>query len=394
MKNLLVFFLILFTLSTNVLEAQTPTDAGIPDANHVLVVYKSPENPADTLSQSLANYYKYVREIPESNICPLDSLRDWEITINDTTHIVGLAQETDIIRDFHQDSVRAIIPTKHAFKYFLDYIATPIKNWITSHNLTSVRYILLMKGVPSKAQSEGDWCCDVPGNVTVDGLLCMLNSPDYESLIFSIVNDTIGFGNPYRDVDPNFTMDYRFLPDHFTTYHNGYTVKLSYLVSHLDGISYNVVKGIIDHSIEPDISGTAAWIIDNEPTPHLNSDLLNASIKLEELGFNVVYDETDDWLTSFDGEVIGYTSLGTHAEDYNCNFNDSAWVKDSLNFDLANGSVFNTYESFNGNSLTTLNWRYVHSDTNCSGHTQGLATQFTEIGGTGTMGHAWEPKNR
>jgi len=112
--------------------------------------------------------------------------------------------------------------------------------------------------------------------------------------------------------------------------------------------------------------------------------------KLIELGFNTYYDFTDKWITSYPGNVMGYVSHGTHAEDGNCEWEDSAWVKDSLKFNLSNGSVFDTYESFNGNSLTTLNWRYVARDTTCN-HTQGLATQFTQIGGTATMGHAWEP---
>ena len=143
------------------------------------------------------------------------------------------------------------------------------------------------------------------------------------------------------------------------------------------------------------MSGTAAWIIDDDPTfqwPPWHIQFSDTKTKLEELGFNVVYNNNNSWITSHTGNVMGYTSWGTHAEDGNCEWEDSAWVKDSLHFDLANGAVFNTYESFNGNSLTTLNWRYVPNDptSNCN-HTQGLATQFTEIGGTGTMGHAWEP---
>jgi hypothetical protein len=138
------------------------------------------------------------------------------------------------------------------------------------------------------------------------------------------------------------------------------------------------------------MSGTAYWIIDNEP--NTGGDFFTETRKkLLELGFNVYYDASDTWITSFPGKVMGYTSWGTHAENGNCEWEDSAWVKDSLKFDLASGSVFNTRESFNGNSLTTLNWRYVaRPNANCH-HTQGLATQFTEIGGTGTMGHAWEP---
>lgn len=378
---------------TIISEAQTPTDAGIPDANHVLVVYKLPESQADTISIGLANYYKNRRGIPANNIVGL-YLPDTTITINDTTHIVGLAQETDIIRDIDQDAIWAATPTFHAWRYYLDYVAAPIKNWITSHNLTStIRYILLVKGVPFKIQARGDWSGldGTKGNLTVDGLLCMLNTENYDSFITNEVYPNGGISNPYFNDDPNLTMDYRFVPDHFVKTWNGYNVKLSYLVSHLDGISYDIVKGMIDRSIAPDMSGTAAWILDDDPT-YIGYGYLNSTRdKLEELGFNIVPDSTDSWVTSYNGDVMGYTSWGTHAEDDNCNWEDSAWVVDSLHFSWAKGAVFNAPESFNGNSLTMLQWGHWYEDQSRCGHTQGLATQFTQIGGTGTMGHAWEP---
>lgn len=251
MKTLYFFLFALFLLTVQA-QAQDPTDAGIPDANHVLVVYNSL---SDT-SLMVKNYYQTARGIPESNIVPLPLPESIPITINDTTHIVGLAQETDIIRDFHQDSVWAVTPTKHAFKYFLDNIATPIKTHLVNNNLLStVRYILLVKGVPFKIQAARDYGFTQPGNLAIGGLLCMLNTTDYDSVILNIAFPNGRFENPYRNIDPYFTMEYRFLPDHFITSQGHH---LSYLVSHMDGISYEIVKGIIDRSIDPDMSGTAA----------------------------------------------------------------------------------------------------------------------------------------
>ena len=385
MKTSITFF-VLFVLFNNTILSQEPTNAGIPDASRVLVVYNS----NSMVSDSVMQYYVAARGIPHpQNVVGLPLTRR-DITINGVTHPVIIAQETDIIRDSINHQLNNGTKSFHAWRYYLDYVATPIRDWITAHNLTStIRYIVLCKGVPFKIQANADGSDD-PGNLTVDGLLCILNTENYDSLITNEVYPIGIISNPYNDVDQNYTMEYRFLPDHFTTSWHGYTVKLSYLVSHLDGISYDVVKGIIDRSIEPDMSGTAAWIIDDDLT-WSGGHFADARDKLEELGFNVFYDHSDTWITSYPEIVIGFTSWGTHAEDGNCEWEDSAWVKDSLHFDLANGSVFNTYESFNGNSLTTLNWRYVtRPNPNCH-HTQGLATQFTEIGGTGTMGHAWEP---
>ena len=283
--------------------------------------------------------------------------------------------------------MEAWTPTFHAWKYYLDHVYTPIKNWLTSHNLSStIRYIVLCKGIPFKIQAvgHGGTASYNYGNCTVDGLLCMLNTNNYNSFIENSVylHNKL---NPYHYADPNFTLEHRFLPDHYVTEE----YKLSYLVSHLDGISYDIVKGIIDRSLVPDTSGTATWILDNDPA--FGYYFKSTKDNLESLGFNVFDDLSDNWITSYNGNVMGYSSWGTHAEDGNCNFNDSAWVKDSLHFNLSNGSVFNSCESFNGNSLTTLKWHYVFVDTNCSGHTQGLATQFTQIGGTSTLGHAFEP---
>jgi hypothetical protein len=186
--------------------------------------------------------------------------------------------------------------------------------------------------------------------------------------------------NPYASgtygIDPNYTFNYRFAPGYFTRYWNGYTVKLDYLVSHLDGISYDVVKGIIDRSVDPDMSGDAFWILDHDPGlnsfQYLFSDTKS---RLESFDFNVEYDATNNWITSHSEKIIGFSSWGTHAENGNCGWDDSAWVKDSLNFNLANGAIFNSYESFNGTSLSTLQWRYVPNIPPGCNHTQGLATQ-------------------
>lgn len=118
MKTLHFFILSLFLFAVQI-QAQIPTDAGIPDANQVLVVYNS----NSLVSDSVMQYYVDARNIPSSNIVPLPLPDSIDITIDNETHWVGLAQETDIIRDFYQDAAWAADPTKHAFKYFLDNIA-------------------------------------------------------------------------------------------------------------------------------------------------------------------------------------------------------------------------------------------------------------------------------
>ncbi len=397
MKNFLLFVLLLLYLNNFIEAQQLPTNAGIPGPENVLVVYKVPNSLQDTLgfiSDSVKEYYKTVRAIPAVNIVPLSLPDSIPITIDNITHWVGLRQGGDNIRDIDNHNIGTWTPTFHAWKFFLDTIAHPIRQHLLNNGLLSkIRYIVLCKGVPFKVQASADSGGTAYGNVTVDGLLSMLNTNNYESFIEDIVYEShSSLSNPYFNADQNLSMNYRFLPDVF----NYSSYKLSYLVSHLDGLTYDVVRGIIDRSKMSDMSGTAAWVLDDDPCwliylNDLHQDLTNAKNKLENLNFNVLHNDSDIWITNYTTPVIGYSSFGTHSEDYNCNFNDSAWVKDSLKFTWANGAVFNTYESFNGNSLTTLKWKYVHVDNNCSGHTQGLATQFTDIGGTGMMAHGWEP---
>ncbi len=126
MKNSLLLVFILFLLGFNIAEAQTPTDAGIPESQHVLVVYKEPIDENDSLgiiSEAVMNYYKDARNIPSSNIVPLNNLVDQDITIDGETHRVKIVQVTDIIQDSVNNANNAVTPTKHAWKYFLDNIA-------------------------------------------------------------------------------------------------------------------------------------------------------------------------------------------------------------------------------------------------------------------------------
>ena len=383
MKTVITFF-VLLVLSNYIIYSQEPTNAGIPDANRVLVVYNSN---SDT-SLMVKNYYVAARGIPDPlNVVGLPLPDSIEINFNDISHWVGIRQGSDIIRDLNNYYIGTWTPTFHAWKYYLDHVYTPIKNWITSHNLSStIRYIVLCKGIPFKIQAvgHGGSASYNYGNCTVDGLLCMLNTNNYDSFIENSVylHNKL---NPYHHTDPNFTLEHRFLQDHYVTEE----YKLSYLVSHLDGISYDIIKGIIDKSMDPDTSGTATWILDNDPA--FGYYFKSTKDNLEALGFNVFDDYSHNWITSYNGNVMGYASWGTHAEDGNEFWNDSAWVKDSLHFSLSNGSVFNTNESFNGNSMSTLKWHYVVHESPNWHHTQGLATQFTQIGGTATLGHAFEP---
>ncbi|MCK6615818.1 MAG: hypothetical protein L6Q47_16405 [Ignavibacteriaceae bacterium] len=254
MKKLLISLMLIHSCYY-LTKAQTY--ASVPGPENVLVVY----NMYSALSDSVKDYYINARNIPASNVVPL-YLPDTVITIYNNTHPVIIAEGGNIIRDAVGHDGGAWFVTPHAWKYFYQYIAAPIKEYIAVNNLNSIRYIVLCKGVPFKIQAGGDFGA-VIGNLAIDGLLSMLNTQNYESLLDSIYNEYRSFAkphplycyrcqlqivNPYYDVDSNLLMDNRFIPGFFTRTWNGHTIKLDYLVSHLDGISYDMVKGIIDRS--------------------------------------------------------------------------------------------------------------------------------------------------
>ncbi len=186
-----MFFIIYLSIS----EAQT--NANIPGPENVLVVYKAPDpnNPADTVSQAIKDYYVAARNIPTINVVPLElprkviSVGDWS-----DPHVVKLGFDDQNIVDStwaKWDSTHCVDTAKfHAWQYFIEEIANPIRDHLENNNLTStIRYIVMCQGVPYKIQAVGDWSS--PGNVSVDGLLCMLNTDDYDDFVETIFNNLV-----------------------------------------------------------------------------------------------------------------------------------------------------------------------------------------------------------
>lgn len=271
MKQFLLTVLI-FSFCYDLTEAQSPTFAGVPGPENVLVVY----NLNSDTSALVANYYKNARGIPQDNILPLDSLPEREpLTYNGEEHIIKIVQSGDIIQDSTQaeiDSAQSDYQSSfHAWFYFYNHIATKIKDHleITFVNgvplKETIRYIVLCKGVPYKIQAMGDWdgLPPVPPNknVSLQSLIALLNNEPYlttlETLFFSYINRT----NPYymEHIDDYYYLDYRFLPDFFT-YPGG--LKLSYLVTRLDGLNFENVTQMIDNAANADTTGLRTWILD------------------------------------------------------------------------------------------------------------------------------------
>lgn len=384
MKKFLLFILFLL-LCNKLTEAQIPTFADPPGPEHVLVVY----NGQSDTSGFVKDYYVDARNIPAINVVELNGLTNEWFTYGGTTHWIEIVQSGDILKDTTQaweDSPSVTNggagATFHAWEYFHERIATPIKLYLENTFVNgiplkeTIRYIVLCKGIPFKLQSRYDWSGNnLPPNknVSLQSLLSIIGNSNYYNRLLSLFNGAFIYANPYDDVDW-MTMDYRFLPNHFTNQHG---LTLSYLVSRLDGLSYEQVTSMIYNAVNADMTGAKTWVLDAHPGEV--SPSISARDLLECLECEVNYDGTTTPIldnSNFNyNEVIAYSSAGTHAGM------NSNYITNDLLFEYAPGAVFNTFESFNGNSFGEVKRR----------DGQGLLTEFIFMEGTGGVCYPWEP---
>jgi len=404
-----ITFIIFFCF--NAVNAQT--NANISGPENVLVVYRPPIDQNDSIgivSQAIKNYYVNERGIPNSNVVPLNDLISHDINIDGVIHPVIIAENGNIIRDSLGHEWQTWFVTQHAWKYYYQYVAEPIKQHLINNNLTStIRYIVLCKGVPFKLQAGGDHG-SVICNQSIDGLLCMLNTNNYDILLDSIYNKYRRFAvpapnyyssncmiitNPYYSYNSsaNLIMNNRFKGGVFTRYWNGHTIKLDYLVSHLEGINYNMVKGMIDKSTEAIHSNNYDWFIDADPTPCHGGRIMvdfadSTALMFNSIGFsNYSFNVDEDTITYHNKPIMSYSSNGVHTTKPPLTGEGQTlhpdYIQSQLNFNYAQGCIFNTAESFNAHLLGSITRR--------PGAEMGQVVEFFLKGGTLGVGHAYEP---
>ncbi len=149
------------------------------------------------------------------------------------------------------------------------------------------------------------------------------------------------------------------------------------LTSRLDGFTVNDVKGMIDRAQRSFILPTQQLVIvDDDPNaPAAGVDRMTqlALNVLEPRGQNLVFDDSVADIIDAPQPVIGLVSHGSHAAG-------TGYI-DNLNFQLADGAVFHTWESFNAYSFQEGNNQFG----------QGLVAEWIAAGGTAGLGHVEEP---
>ncbi|MEE9211021.1 MAG: dockerin type I domain-containing protein, partial [Phycisphaeraceae bacterium] len=154
------------------------------------------------------------------------------------------------------------------------------------------------------------------------------------------------------------------------------------LTARLDGFSVQDVNAAIDRAQQVFVVPQYHYVVvDDDPNAvagdlDLMPELKDNVLVPREQAF--VFDSTNEAITSAPGPVIGYVSHGVNDRSGGLHH---GYISDELQFELANGAVFHTHESFNAVSF--------EAGGNQGG--QGLVAEWLAVGGTAGVGHVEEP---
>lgn len=295
--------------------------------NDVLVVVNS----SSSISTQVGDYFKTQRSIPTVNIC----------TISSTT-----AEEIDSVT-------------------FVN-IKNSIQNYITENNLTStINYIVTTKGIPLKVKRFGSTFSNTSSSSSFDSDLTMMLSN-----ISSSIGNRGPVSNPYYNAAGSFARTSGF--------------QNIYLVTRLDGYTYNDIKGLIDRAKQPYYSN-GIFVFDQDPskgsTHTLNTNMTTANTTLTGRGYNTLLNTTSQFIVE-QNYVLGYVSWGS---------NDSYWSsytqRAQPHFIWSPKALAETYVSSSARSLTDST--YIDP---AIGQWQSLiADLIHENGVTGAKGYVFEP---
>ncbi|MBN1356717.1 TIGR03790 family protein [bacterium] len=281
--------------------------------------------------QEIAEYYQAARSIPAINICPITCA---------TAEVINRTEYDTNIRP-------------------------AIESYLTANGLTyNINYIVLTKGIPLKIPATGGTGYGVADYASVDSSLMLL----FQS--YSIVWRQ---NNPYYAADTGHNMNRRFECYGYT---NGSGVTLSYLTSRLDGYTMDDIFDMIDRGLTPYTGGGGTYVLDDH---QLGYDRMpqayNVLHGMGEVTNPDPWVDSLDWITSDGGiGVMGYCSHGVHAGM------PDGYIQSTLTFSYLSGALFNTYESFNA-------YGFVSPTQN----SHGQVAEFIMMGGTGGVGHCYEP---
>ncbi len=331
-------------------SVKASTDQPAPTEGEVLVVYNSSyvtDSDANLTqdSQQIAEYYRSVRP---------------GIPLN---QVVGLAMP---------------LTEEITWAQYNSLIKTPLETYLTTNNLDDViKIIVTVKGVPLKIMGDDGFHDPFAVGCSPS---CPVNFASVDagiSLSYQDFKSTTRHTNPYYNTDPTFAEDNHFKLNHFTS--NGFTLR--YLVSRLDGYTLDDVIGMIDRGVAADTTSSGYWVLDSAASLNYPA-YATANTRLQSFHKNTIYDPYpgSTYITTSVNPIMGYSSMG-----YLDNLGDGYISNNPANpnhfdFDLLNGAVISTWESFTAYGFLNPD-QYYH----------GQVAEWISIGGSGGIGNVYEP---
>lgn len=320
----------------------TSTASSLTAAN-VLVLY----NTASTAGTQIANYYAQVHPgVRLAGITGVDPNNE-NITADDYLSkirpqvLAALTSETDVIVTTKGLPLRIQV-TQAAMPLFSTYVdpqgvTRPIYAWSVYSSLESE---LASVDTVSTWQMIGDQSRIIANHFSA---------------------------NPYYGATGSFS-------------HETYGTRLT---ARLDGLTVADVIASIDRAQGAEIgpanspTGPYFFIVDDDPTKNYGQSMNDLVTNvLTPGGYPVIFDNTSAFVATAPGPVIGYDSHGVHQAS-----TPAEYLLNGLNVTLADGAVFQSWESYNAYSFNASN---AHGN-------QGQIAEWLQIGGTVGVGHVEEP---
>lgn len=363
------------TTTTNInLSGTNPTEV-------LVIVNKDIEN-----LYGLGRKYCELHNIPSTNIVFLDiparELIDGQM--------VEVGRNNEIIYDLSASDI-----SNHSWKFFKKNILEPIinhlqNNYINGEQLADkIKYFVIFKGVPYKIAPHYEYSYVDDGGrtaVCVDALLSIAfqrHLPGFDILnLFATPHAEQP--NPYYNIETDYSGDHKFRNNY---YQNPNGLKLSYLVSRIDGVDYAAVSSLIERNVIRDISGNNIFVLDYHDSTsyqgklHAADDSYKAAVRLNQLGYDFIYEKTNRKLYKFDKKVVGYMSSGKHA---GMPIKTPYIMRDSGTV-FASGSVVSTVESFSAFFADSIESIYSRQDN------MAVVTEYLDAGFSGGAGNSYEP---
>ena len=347
----------------------------------LVIVNKAVEN-----LYGLGRKYCELHNIPHSNMILLDiparQLIDGQW--------VEVLRNNEIIYDLTPADM-----SNHSWRYFKKNILEPVKNHLRTNHLNGepladkIKYMVIFKGVPYKIAPYNEYSYIDDGSrtaVSVDALLSIAfqnDSPGFDILSL-FASPHAWQPNPYYNIDIDYSGDHKFRSNY---YQNTSGIKLSYLVSRIDGVNYEAVSSLIERNLIRDLSGNNIFVLDYHDSTsyqgkfHAADDAYKAAFRLNQLGYDFIYEKTNRRLYKFDKKVVGYMSSGKHA---GMPIKTPYIMRDSGSV-FAAGSVVSTVESFSAFFADSIGAVLSRQDN------MAVVTEYMDAGFSGGAGNSYEP---